>query len=118
MNKHMADFFGFYEKAIEFPLTQTAGNERLPFKNREEYRDFLENDPRSAWLWMEHYDLQALSNMYQVSIHILTTGAQGLQEPKARWTHLTPDLRLKDFSTENVKYLTCGLCIYMRIILI
>ena len=100
INQHIADFFPFYENVINFPLTQTAGNEKLPFKNKEEYLDFLQNDPRSARLWMEHYDLQALSNVYQVPIHILTTGLQGMEEPKARWTHLYPDVRLKNFSTE------------------
>ena len=79
-------------------MIQTAGGEQLPFKSKEEYLDFLLNDPRSAWLWMEHYDMQALSNMYQVPVHTLTTGVQGMEEPKARWTHITPDERLRDFS--------------------
>ena len=101
INQHIADFFRFYEKFIEFPLSQRAGSEELPFKNKEEYLDFLQNDPRSAWLWMEHYDLQALSNIYQVSVHILTTGVKGIKAPSARWTHISPDQRLKDFSTDR-----------------
>ena len=100
INQHLADFFRFYENGIIFPQVQTAGKEILPFKNKEEYLDFLQNDSRSAYLWMEHYDLQALSNIYQVSVHILTTDVKGKKETKARWTHLSPDERLKDFGTE------------------
>ena len=50
---------------------------------------------------MEHYDLQALSNIYQVSVHILTTGVKGVKEQRTRWTHISPDLRLKDFSIDR-----------------
>ena len=98
INKHITDFWPFYEPFIQFPMIQTAGSEQLPFNNKDEYLEFLQNDPRSAWLWMEHYDMQALSNMYQVPVHTLTTGVQGMDEPKARWTHMKPDERLRDFN--------------------
>ena len=51
---------------------------------------------------MDHGDLQAVSNYYQISIHILTTNVAGMKEPRARWTHLSPDQRLKSFSTVPV----------------
>ena len=34
-----------------------------------------------------------------MKIHILTTNINGMEEPKARWTHLIPDQRLQEFST-------------------
>jgi hypothetical protein len=37
--------------------------------------------------------------MYQIGIHILTTGVSGMEEPRARWTHLNPDDRLTAFAT-------------------
>ena len=46
---------------------------------------------------MEHHDFQAVSKMYQVPVHILTTGVQGKEEPKARWTHVEPDTMLRSF---------------------
>ena len=46
---------------------------------------------------MENHDLQAVCNIYQVPVHILTTGVVGMAEPRARWTHLQPDIRLKEF---------------------
>ena len=51
---------------------------------------------------MDHHDLQAVCNMYQVPVHVLTVGVMGLAEPGARWTHLEPDIRLKSFSTAYV----------------
>ena len=37
--------------------------------------------------------------MYQISVHILTTNIEGMEEPQARWTHLVPNERLTAFST-------------------
>ena len=53
---------------------------------------FLKNDPRSSLLWADHQDLQIVSNLYQIKIHILTTGIKGKET--SRWTHLVPDVRL------------------------
>ena len=49
---------------------------------------------------MEYHDLQAVANIYQVPVHILTTGVEGMVEPRARWTHIQPDSRLKKFCKE------------------
>ena len=56
-------------------------------------------EPFVKFPWMDHHDLQAVSNMYQVPVHILTTGV-GMVEPKARWTHLEPDIRLESFRSK------------------
>ena len=48
---------------------------------------------------MDHQDLQVVANIYQMNVHILTTGVRGNEAPSARWTHLVPDERLKQFST-------------------
>ena len=101
VNEHIVNFFPFYEPFITFPFTQSAGAERLPpFENKDEYLKFLRTDKRSAWLWMEDHDIQALCNIYQVPVHVLTVGVEGMIEPKARWTHLQPDIRLRDFSAK------------------
>ena len=50
---------------------------------------------------MDHHDLQVVSNMYQISVYILTVGVVGMKEPGARWTHVLPDRRLQLFSTEQ-----------------
>ena len=47
---------------------------------------------------MDHQDLHVVANMYKISVHILTVGVEGMEEPKSKWTHLLPDNRLKNFS--------------------
>ena len=80
---------------ITFPHTQVAGSEKIKFETEKEYLEFLKNNEKSGWLWMDHLDLQSVANYYQINIHILTTNIAGMEEPAARWTHLSPDMRLK-----------------------
>ena len=75
------------------------GGQEKTFQNETEYLQFLQKDSQSSLLWMDHGDLQAVSNHYKVKIHILSTNIEGMEEPKARWTHLEPDERLKEFSS-------------------
>ena len=104
-NKYLVDFWPFFQPYFIFPHCQSVGSEILTFNDETEYISFLRDDPRSAWLWMDHGDLQAVANMYQISIHILTTGVEGMEEPKARWTHLVPDNRLRSFNTIQIDLL-------------
>ena len=59
--------------------------------------EFLGSENKSGYLWMDHLGWQVVSNMYQISIHILTTGVMNMKEPKARWSHILPDKRLSRF---------------------
>ena len=80
VNNHIVDFWPFYEPFVKFPCELMAGSKSIPFKDKDEFLKFLKNDERSSKLWMDHHDLQAVSNMYQVPVHILTTGV-GMVEP-------------------------------------
>ena len=100
MNEYLIKFWPFFKPFFkEFPNTQTAGFEEVPFKDEAEYLKSLKEDRRSGWLWMDHQDLQVVANIYQMNVHILTTGVRGNETPSAKWTHLVPDERLKQFST-------------------
>ena len=63
----------------------------VPFEDETQFLEFLKHDPRYGKLWMDHPDLQVICNMYQIKVHILTTNVRGMEEPRARWTHLDPD---------------------------
>ena len=73
----------------------------IPSPNKEEYLKFLKNDPRSGKLWADHQDLQIVANAYQIKVHVLTVKVDSLDGPRARWTHLEPDSRIKPV-IENV----------------
>ena len=88
----------YFQPSILFPRKQFARSEEIPFKTKSEYLKFLKDNEKSGWLWMDHGDLQAVSNSYQINIHVLTTNVAGMEEQTARWTHLTPDERMKSFS--------------------
>ena len=102
VNDHIVKFWPFYEPFVTFPFNQKCGTIQKPFLNASEYLNFLQNDKESSLLWMDHHDLQAICKMYQVPLHILTVGVEGMVEPKARWTHLEPDTRLKKFCSINI----------------
>ena len=78
-----------------------VGTKLKCFMDEEEFLNFIKNDPTSGWMWMDHIDLQVVANSYQMKIHILTTNIDGMEEPKARWTQLVPDERLKEFKNVN-----------------
>ena len=100
-NVHLVNFWPFFKNFYSFPMSQKVGSKNRNFKTEEEFITFLKSDKKASLLWMDHPDLQAVCNMYKMNIHILTTDIAGIPEPRARWTHLTPDSRLVGFS--NIK---------------
>ena len=102
-NSYLVEFWPFFQPYFTFPHTQRVGTEIEPFKDEAEYLNFLKTNPKAKLLWMDHHDLQAVANMYQINVHILTVGVASLDGPAARWTHLSPDDRLKQFSINQPK---------------
>ena len=99
VNEFIAKFWPFFQDFFQFPVTVKVGLKTEQFENETMFLEFLKSDNRSGYMWMDHHGWQAVSNMYQISIHILTTGIMNMEEPKARWTHILPDTRLSRFST-------------------
>ena len=98
INDYKVKHWEYFKDSMVFPHRQTVGNEEVIFENEIEYLEFLKKDSKSGRLWMDHADLQAMSNYYQIVIHILTTSVENMVEPRARWTHLEPDPDMKNFS--------------------
>ena len=99
INEYLVRFWPFFQPYFKFPYVVSVGLGTEPFETEESFLEFLKTDAKSGLMWMDHSGLQVVSNIYQISIHILTTGVAGMDEPKARWTHLEPDERLSAFST-------------------
>ena len=68
------------------------------FKDEKSFLEFIKSNNNSGYMWMDHQGWQVVANMYQINIHILTTSVMNMKEPRARWTHITPDERLSTFS--------------------
>ena len=98
INDFIVKYWPYFKDSMVFPHAQMVGNEEVIFGNEIEYLDFLKNNSKSGRLWMDHTDLQAMSNYYQIEIHVLTTNIGNIVEPNARWTHMEPDVRMKTFS--------------------
>ena len=98
INAYIVKHWQLFKTCFVFPYKQNTGTKEITFEDETEFLNFLKNDERSGWLWMDHWDFQAVANYYQIKVHILTTNVSGMKEPAARWTHLVPDLRLKEFS--------------------
>ena len=63
----------------------------------------MKRDPRSGKLWADHQDLQIVANVYKINVHILTVGIDSPKGPKARWTQLLHDIRLKSLNGYSSK---------------
>ena len=98
INDFKVNHWSYFKDSMVFPHRQMVGHEEVMFENENEYLDFLKNNPKSGRLWMDHADFQAVSNYYQIEIHVLTTNVENMVEPRARWTHLEPDPEMKTFS--------------------
>ena len=92
VNDYLISFWPVFKPNFHFPYTQSVGTEQITFNDETEYLEFLAKDPRSGWLWMDHQDLKVVANIYQINVHILTVGVEGMDEPRARWSHLVPDI--------------------------
>ena len=68
-NSYLVKFWPFFQPYFTFPHTQRVGTEIEPFKDEAEYLNFLKNNPKAKLLWMDHYYLQAVANMYQINVH-------------------------------------------------
>ena len=105
-------FWPFFRPFFLFPLAVKVGSNTEPFNDEKCFLLFLENESKSGLMWMDHHGWQVVANMYQISVHILTTGVVGMDEPRARWTHVVPEVKsIRVFQT-------CGLCMQMKSILI
>ena len=85
INRYLVKFWPFFQPYFQFPLEVKVGFEKEPFNDEKGFLEFLQNDARSERMWMDHYGWQVVSNMYLISVHILTTGVSGMEEPKARY---------------------------------
>ena len=94
INKFIVKYWEYQKQFMAFPHTQMVGKQAITF-TEEQYKEFLSKDERSGTLWIEHTDLQAMANYFQVAIHILTTDVRNVKGTKPRWTHIEPDERMK-----------------------
>ena len=98
INDYKVKHWSYFKDSMVFPHRQMLGHQEITFENENKYLEFLKDNCNSGRLWMDHTDLQALSNYYQINIHILTTNVKNMVNAKPRWTHMEPDIRMKKFS--------------------
>ena len=105
INIHKLSLWDYYKMEFTFPLTEMVGVQEMTFLSEETFLAFLRDDSRSDLIWTRHSDLQAISNMYRIKINIFTTGVPvpGAYGDFARWTQLSPDLRLADKAEYSVE---------------
>ena len=95
INNHMADRWDYYKNKVEFPYIRKVGvsGETVEFKVGEEqmFRDFLRSE-KSTYLWTDSEDLQAMSNLYQMMIKIITTKGDNDTNSRVNWIGPDPEL--------------------------
>ena len=74
INCHIVDNWVEFEESFQYPCSLKVGSGNRSFKNNKELRAFLLVDPEAPSMWMTHACLQAVSNMQDMTINILTKG--------------------------------------------
>ena len=86
INNHIADrFYEYYCNRISFPYTRKIGvkGETITFDvgETENLIKFLRTD-KAASMWMEFEDLEAMANLYQIMIKVITINSDNDENPK------------------------------------
>ena len=74
VNEHLVQNWPIYSDSYEFPYTERVGAGSKTFEDELEFLRFLREEDDASKLWMTHVDMQAVSTMLNINIHILTTG--------------------------------------------
>jgi hypothetical protein len=76
INEHKVKNWDIYKDSYPENATEKIGSNEKEFKNNAHVLHFLTNEPEEAVkMWVDQRDLQAASNMYNIRINVLTTGA-------------------------------------------
>ena len=74
INCHLVDNWGEFKESFQYPCSLQVGSGNRIFENDKQLRAFLLVDPEAPAMWMTHACLQAISNMQNMTINILTKG--------------------------------------------
>ena len=96
-NIHITDHWQFYGMKISFPFERKVGvkGDKVKFVDGEEekFLEFMRSE-KSAFLWSDSVDLQALCNMYQMRIKIIRTAGEHDENPRVYW--IGPDEKMNN----------------------
>ena len=90
-----------------FPSSEKVGNKTISFQTETEYLNFLKSDDRSIYLWATHNDLISASDIYELSIKILSVNIKSAKSTNAdaRWTTIKPNKSSTEHKMGNTLYL-------------
>ena len=73
INAHFVKHWQYWKNFFTFPFEREIGNEGIKMiKSEKELFEFFENSNKGAFMWRDHEDFAAISNIYQVRIKIIT----------------------------------------------
>jgi hypothetical protein len=95
INNHIADRWHFYSNKVPFPYVRQVGvkGETVTYEVGEEelFLDFLRTK-KATLLWADSEELQAISNLNQMMIKVITTKGKMDKNPTVKWVGTDPDL--------------------------
>ena len=101
MNIFMAKHWSVRYKYItqcspDHPFERRHRDGKISYTDPEELLKFLTTSKKSAYMWSDSEDLAIISDMYQITIKVITTKGKDDENPTVNW--ITPDTTLKDFA--------------------
>ena len=73
VNAHFVRNWHYWKNFFSFPFVREIGNKGvIRIENERDLLKFLENGEEGAFMWRDHEDFAAISNIFQVRIKIIT----------------------------------------------
>ena len=105
VNEHFVKNWHYWESFFTFPYKRSIGlNGSKVFKNSGELFEFLRSAVDGAFMWRDHQDLAAISNIFKVKIKIITVKNAMDSNPIIHIQEPDPDFKINndDFPTGKI----------------
>ena len=95
VNEHFVKNWHYWENFFTFPIKRSMGvGGPKVFKNSGELFEFLRNAVDGAFMWRDHQDLAAISNIFKVKIKIITVENEMDSNPIIHIQEPDPDFKI------------------------
>ena len=80
----------------DHPFERKLGQGKVSYEDPLELVQYLETSEEAAYMWTDSEDLTVISDMYQVTIKVITTKGEDDENPTVNW--ISPEITMKEYS--------------------
>ena len=85
----------------DHPFKRKLTDGEINYTDPEKLIKYLTHSSEADYMWSDGEDFHVISDMFQITIKVITTKGPNDQSPSVNW--INPDMNLKDFAELSVK---------------